>query len=223
MNKCSPDTKQCKYWYKHTNKEFKLKKCCRKNLMLIFDKLPYILDGTDWWLEFGTLLGFVREKKIIDWDNDLDVGINIESITNDNLDLIEKRCAEFGFVFSKQGYKGFHRIYVSATNGLYCDIWVFKNEEGIMNALSPWTPAIHEEHFTKNKDTLLINNKIYNIPSSVHEFLQIRYANWRIPKIGRKSYEDGRRFMKSTIRPIGTEIMLEGEPTIRENPPKNKY
>lgn len=39
-----------------------------KKIKIIFDK-----NNIDFWLNFGTLLGAVREKKIIDWDDDIDL------------------------------------------------------------------------------------------------------------------------------------------------------
>jgi len=202
---------------------FELKKCCRRGLMEIFDKIPYILEGADWWLEFGTLLGFIREGKIIDWDNDLDIGVMEESMTPEILEKIEKRSEEFGFYFTKDSSKiGFRRLYYSQKNGLYCDIWSFeKDKNNMIDATCDWTPAIHEEKFTKNKDTLIINDKTYNIPSNVDEFLNIRYGYWQNPMRQRRSYKDGRLHIPKNIKDL--KIKKINNPSVFENPPKHKY
>lgn len=40
-----------------------------------------VLDATNacWWIDSGTLLGFVRDNSIIQWDNDFDLSILVES------------------------------------------------------------------------------------------------------------------------------------------------
>lgn len=221
-NKCNQSTRCCENQKKRNMHYFELKKCCRGGLMTILNKIPYIFEGMDWWLEFGTLLGFIRDGKIIDWDDDLDVGIMKESLTPENIEKIKKRSEEFGFFF--EGIKENHlsRIYYSKMNSLHCDIWTFeKNKDNIIDAISPWTPAIHEESFTKNKDTLIINDKTYNIPSDVHEFLNIRYGYWQNPMRQKRSYRDGRLHIPKYIKDL--DIKKINDPTIFKNPPEHKY
>jgi hypothetical protein len=49
----------------------------RKNAKIILDKLNTVFSEhtQDYWLDYGTLLGYVREKKIIKGDLDLDFGV----------------------------------------------------------------------------------------------------------------------------------------------------
>ena len=197
-----------------------LKKCCRKGLMDILDKIPYILDGLDWWLEFGTLLGLYRDGKIIDWDYDLDVGINEESLTQENIDKIKSKSKEFGFVYKNIWSDGQHKLIYSSTNFLFCDFWVFrKNENNIMIPLSPITPTSHHEDFTKEKDILIVNDKNYFIPKNIKEFLTIRYGpSWNMPIKGRKSLKDGRTSYPGCEKNIS---ILDGVP--RANPNFDKY
>ena len=55
-----------------------LKDVCR---ILDENNVPYTLEG-------GTLLGIIRENRLLPWDNDLDI-----TITDDHLDkLISIRC-----------------------------------------------------------------------------------------------------------------------------------
>lgn len=41
-----------------------------KNIIHVFDK-----NNIDYWLEFGTLLGAIRDRKLIPWDSDIDIGV----------------------------------------------------------------------------------------------------------------------------------------------------
>lgn len=197
-NQFSDTCKNTRYQY---DKKYRLKNCCRKALMEILDKIPYIMEGTDWWLEFGTLLGFIRENKIIDWDNDLDVGVTEESFTEEKLNDIKQKCSEFNFTLFHKEEEGLYKIIYGPKNYLFCDIWIFRRlENGIMDAVSSATSAIHEEYFTINKDTLNINNKTYFIPKNTSEFLTARYGpDWEQPIQSKRSLRDGRLIKAAPI------------------------
>lgn len=45
--------------------------------------------GINYWIDHGTLLGFVREKNTISWDNDVDLSIKRSDLKKINLCLIE--------------------------------------------------------------------------------------------------------------------------------------
>jgi hypothetical protein len=96
--RCNKKTKRC--LANPHEKGYLLKDCCRENLMKIIFEIPYILGDNRWWLDFGTLLGFHREGKIIDWDSDLGVGIIYEDFYK-NKKEIEKKIREKGFYFTK--------------------------------------------------------------------------------------------------------------------------
>jgi phosphorylcholine metabolism protein LicD len=185
--------------------------------MDMLDQIPYIMSHMDWWLEFGTLLGLIREGKIIDWDDDIDIGINEESMTLENIQEMRKKCEEFGFILGEERINEKNEL-----DGfrLYCDIWTFKRgDNNIRYAPSTFTAAQHEDYFTKNKKIFKFNNKEYFIPDNVEEFLQIRYANWRKPIKGCRSYRDGREHVKDFVYYPPDSLGV----TILENPPKNKY
>lgn len=49
-------------------------KCVLVRLLKIFDYICKKHD-IDYWLDYGTLLGAIRQKGFIPWDNDIDIGI----------------------------------------------------------------------------------------------------------------------------------------------------
>ena len=79
---CSKNTKQCfdnKYKtgnYGHMyNKE--IFECCNNNLLYLLNKIKLASQkfGFTFFLDYGTLLGCLRNGKRIPWDIDIDIGI----------------------------------------------------------------------------------------------------------------------------------------------------
>lgn len=64
-----------------------------------------ILDdvGATWWIDSGTLLGFIRDNSIIGWDNDFDLSILIEKESEAR--IVANALIEKGLVIKKYTYK----------------------------------------------------------------------------------------------------------------------
>ncbi len=79
---------------KNDIKQFMTPKSIIKKLKKLLIKLIKVLEllNIKWWVDGGTLLGLIRHKSIIPWDDDIDIGILLtdEYKIYDNFDLFEK-------------------------------------------------------------------------------------------------------------------------------------
>jgi len=62
---------------KKDSSEFKNNKKFLLEANTVLNKISDILDENriDYWIDFGTLLGIIRDSEIIKWDKDIDIGV----------------------------------------------------------------------------------------------------------------------------------------------------
>ncbi|HPD25707.1 MAG TPA: LicD family protein [Candidatus Marinimicrobia bacterium] len=150
-----------------------------------------------YWLEGGTLLGIIRENRLLPWDNDLDISIRSEDF--DRLRRILPKFFYQGMIAKVRGHKiddpPFQKgevrlIKVYATKYLFfktplvLDIFVKKKLDdqyywvvGVKRRAKKAVPARFYDELT----TVQFNNKTYSIPKLTDEYLTYRYGDWRTP------------------------------------------
>lgn len=162
-----------------------LRKVCR---ILDKNKIPYVLEG-------GTLLGIVRENRLLPWDNDLDL-----TITEQDMDRILNLKRKFWWagykirlVKSKEEMphfpKGSVRLikikikkYFFATGIGLMDIFVKKKIDnkyywivGQNNHVLKSVPC----YFYENSTRYNFEGYEYSIPADFENYLTYRYGEWR--------------------------------------------
>ena len=174
--KCTKNTKGC------ANQRgvpgYKLPDCCRAHLMDIMIHMPYILSGINYWMDFGTLLGMTREGKIMEHDDDVDFSVLEGSY---DLNALKLRAEECGF-WLDDAMPTLLRVRYSKINDLHSDIWVWKNENGILThrayAVNQYfdigliTPVVPQEYFGVE----------FLVPNDINKFLTVRYDDWKTPR-----------------------------------------
>lgn len=147
----------------------------------------------EYWLEFGTLLGSIREKNFISHDLDIDVGMYLKDYSKD----YEKIFNKYGFKRSRyflvdDGKYGREETY--SKNGVDLDIFYFTEKENEMfchafankEGLS-WSETIKEiggliprEFSFPKMEIAYIDFLDYKfpVPSNYHEHLETNYGNY---------------------------------------------
>ncbi len=169
-------------------------------------EIKYILEG-------GTLLGIIRENRLLPWDNDLDL-----TVTDDYLDKLLKARKELwlkGFRTRIRYYKedigpfkkGQVKIMKVQTRKFFffkgftlLDIFIKRKVDGKYywtvggkNMVLKSAPANFYEEFKK----VYFKGHAYSIPRRVEDYLTYRYGDWQKPKKDWNYTKDDNAIVKS--------------------------
>jgi len=159
-------------------------------------KVTNILDdkGIKYWLEGGTLLGIIREDRLLPWDNDMDI-----SLTEEYYDAIIEATDEI----KKLGYmvwdkefekdddpfvKGIKRIIKIRNRRLFfirgevaLDIFIkFKKDAEYfwqVGQKRKSVPALFYDNLKEHQ----FDGKAYLVPKACEQYLTFRYGDWKTP------------------------------------------
>jgi phosphorylcholine metabolism protein LicD len=166
-----------------------LQKIC---ILLNDNNIPYVLEA-------GTLLGIIRENRLLPWDNDVDITIT-EQFVDELLELQEK-IEELGYRMKVRRFKqdlgpfkkGMIRmIKIQTKRWLFfkgyslMDIFVKYDIEGAYQwVISTQNPVLKKapKHFYDQKKVHEFMGTHYLIPADYEDYLEYHYGkDWRIPK-----------------------------------------
>lgn len=176
---CNQDTYCCKG----------IHKCCQENLLSMLDFTHNLLteNGISYWLNYGSLLGAVRDKKIIPWDSDIDLGIWDTDIPK-VLDI----CKEFllaGYCLVLDEYpKGIHRrgpltIFCSHINRLHVTLGIFTKRGNFGHNVN-WAACCYALPDLENLKLIEFNGNMYYAPSNPEKGLTRFYgSDWKTPRV----------------------------------------
>ncbi len=181
--------KKNKYLLQGRNGEIALKLLNDVTDILDYHKINY-------WLDFGTLLGIVREQRILPWDDDMDI-----SISPEDTDVFYNKVLPD---LNKARYRTYHRKYkrnlgpfaqgetrafkVRNNQFLFLrgfvklDIFVLKNFED--NTYWCELGELHSisSSYLQEFSMIDFNGKQYRIPKDFDGYLTAHYGDWKTPK-----------------------------------------
>lgn len=154
-----------------------------------------------YYLEFGTLLGIVRDNKILEWDDDIDISIRSSDFLeiNNKLDfLLMKLKKDFDDIGIQQEKK---IRYSSPDKPIQIDLKFSSilggiNEFDINISLLYFVDGYGIQVLNKMPERMYFTNENIEweglkvrVPKHYEEYLEITYGNWKVPKKS-TSYDD---------------------------------
>jgi len=165
----------------------------REVLWEILIEIKNILDecNVPFFVTGGTLLGFIRDKDMIKWDHDVDLGVMEEY--KKLIDTVVDKAKNLGWItnsfcndnvisftkdkYKREGYSPFH-----------LDIFIFHRcKNKVWNAINMFNnelyPEVYPQTFFEKFDHIVISNIDFNVPYNPEKFLQYSYGSkWNVPQ-----------------------------------------
>ena len=166
-----------------------------KNGLRILKDISDLLEHEKihYWLDGGTLLGVVRDNKLIDGDTDIDIGVIIEDVELLYLCLLN---SQYNICYFYEDSKSNKCIIRAEKYNVGVDFEIFKNNNKCYYRDSPRPLPRNIENVDRNKlavlryefDKDLIDNLLpinffgvrLMIPKNCDRYLSVYYPNWRV-------------------------------------------
>ena len=130
----------------------------------------------DYWVDFGTLLGIIRENDIILYDNDIDICLVDTPELHEKMKQAKDEFIKLGYSFKRMHWNAY-RVY---KYNIFADLYLNKKD----NTKTQYIGATGE---TSNISYSLIGNPKYikwdkfniniKVPENINETLMYRYGN----------------------------------------------
>lgn len=186
--------------------------CCRGHIVEVVRYVGDLLTraGIVWWADYGTLLGAVRDGRLIPWDSDADLGV-LGEYHGDVLQLAEQ-IERDGYLLASLRRTGRMfgggdraKVYLSARNRTPVDLFFWHRKTNGDYARNEYVPCDQSKgrEFPEDRLFPLTTVKWEGLtlpaPADPEWFCEHRYGpNWRAPS---RDNAGGRGKVRATDRP----------------------
>ena len=158
-------------------------------------------NNCKYWLDGGTLLGAVRDRKLIPWDHDLDIGIKYENddILENLIIQLRKKYYIRALPFTNHEniwnlgkyriIKVYPRKFIFFHEKLCLDLFIFypdtlkSNNQKIYKYGVCDRNAYYDYKLLEELSTISFYGREYSTPGKTSEYLEAKYGHdWEIPK-----------------------------------------
>jgi hypothetical protein len=176
--RCTPRTKRCDFWaWGAANVR---PPCCTAHMIRLAAFVDELLarHGILHWLDYGTLLGAVRDGQLIPWDEDVDFGIlaaDAEAVR-----ALRREIESAGHRLDLAEYPDVLRIQLSKANQIHVDLFTWHERDGVLahGADRTWDwPGMQDRSafpraYLEPTEKILLHGRRYPAPSPVDTFLR---------------------------------------------------
>jgi LPS biosynthesis protein len=157
--------------------------------------------GIDFWIEGGTLLGALRDQKLIPWDHDLDFGMKYESDAQMKRLILKlrrhfyvsvrsfPRTSKIWHLGNYRVLKIFPRKNLFFKEDLCLDLFVYyegtlPGKDELVYKYVVWDRnAYHRKEFFDTTETINFYGGEVPVPAKAEQFIEVKYGkDWRTPK-----------------------------------------
>ena len=191
---CSGETRNCSFWNWGAGNV--RPHCCTDHLLELIDHVHAVLDrhGIRHWVDFGTLLGAVRDETLVPWDDGADLGI-LAADAPSVVALREELEAPGHVLFAHPGTVGIH---YSAVNHTALDLTVWHERDGLVRVNADHERVAEPARALEELDVARVEE--------VADHVRVHAGHATPPSAG----SSGRRRLRRDLRPASSALKRYG-------------